>query len=306
MAKTIISDVGVIVGRFQVPELHKGHTELIESVCLKHQRVLIFLGISPLKSTFNNPLDFEARKQMLLEKFPDVNVLYIKDNFSDIEWSKKLDEQITDVIGPNQTVTLYGSRDSFLEHYFGKFHKEELIQKQYISGTEIRKNISIKAKSSSDFRTGVIFATSNQFPKVYPTVDIAILDSKISRLLLAKKHHREKYQFVGGYADPKSSSFEHDALRELAEETGINANYSFPKYIGSSIIEDWRYSREVDKIKTLLFKVYWLWGDPIPDGDELIELVWFDCASENDWKNIENNLENLHKPLLTILKENLK
>ena len=88
------ADVGVIIGRFQVPELHSAHIELIESVRSYHQKVIIFLGVSPLLVTANNPLDFESRKQMILEKYPDVNVLYIKDIVNDSVWSKRLDEQI--------------------------------------------------------------------------------------------------------------------------------------------------------------------------------------------------------------------
>ena len=73
-----------------------------------------------LRVTRNNPLDFEARKQMILTDYPDVVVLYIKDTHSDELWSKRLDSQIADVAGPTQTVTLYGSRESFIAHYHGR------------------------------------------------------------------------------------------------------------------------------------------------------------------------------------------
>ena len=68
--KEVRADVGVLVGRFQVPNLHPGHIELIQSVCEAHSKVLIFLGLAPTKATRNNPLDFESRKHMILEKFP--------------------------------------------------------------------------------------------------------------------------------------------------------------------------------------------------------------------------------------------
>ncbi len=35
------TDVGVIVGRFQVNELHEAHIDLITSVTNKHDRVLV-------------------------------------------------------------------------------------------------------------------------------------------------------------------------------------------------------------------------------------------------------------------------
>jgi nicotinamide mononucleotide adenylyltransferase len=145
-------DVGVIVGRFQVPDLHNGHVDLIQTVCDNHDKVIIFLGLSPLMVTPENPLDFEARKQMILEVFPHVNVLYVEDLPSDEAWSKKLDNQIERLTTPRQSVVLYGSRDSFIGHYTGRHATQELVQETYYSGTAIRKDVSrksVKARSSS-------------------------------------------------------------------------------------------------------------------------------------------------------------
>src|SRR5690348_16639468 len=114
-------DVGVIVARFQVHDLTEAHKALIRHVTEEHEKVIIFLGLSPLPTTRNNPLDFEARKQMILAEFPDVNVLYVRDQFADDVWSRKLDEQVQDLLAPGQTAVLYGSRDSFIPHYEGRF-----------------------------------------------------------------------------------------------------------------------------------------------------------------------------------------
>jgi nicotinamide mononucleotide adenylyltransferase len=114
-------DVGIIVGRFQVDELHEAHTTLIRKVVDNYPKNIIFLGLSPLKCTGKNPLDFEARKQMILNEFPDVNVLYIKDVPDDALWSKNLDEMIEDLISPHQRAILFGGRDAFLNSYSGKY-----------------------------------------------------------------------------------------------------------------------------------------------------------------------------------------
>jgi bifunctional NMN adenylyltransferase/nudix hydrolase len=267
------ADVGVLVGRFQVHELHEAHIDLIESVCYEHDKVIIFLGLSPLMVTQNNPLDFESRKQMLLKEFPEVTVLYIKDVNDDKAWSTRLDEQIGDVANPNQSVVLYGSRDSFISHYSGKFDTIELQQETFISGTEIRKSIGRKVKNTEEFRTGVIWAAFNQYPKVYPTVDVAILDKDESRVLLARKPFEKKYRFIGGFADPKSISFEADARREVSEEAGIEI--TDPQYVGSYLIDDWRYRSEVDKIKTTFFKANIMYGKPRA-ADDVCEVRWFD------------------------------
>jgi len=178
------ADVGVIVGRFQVHELHTAHLDLIQSVCSEHEKVIIFLGLSPLMVTQNNPLDFESRKQMILDKFPNVIILYIKDSHSDEIWSNDLDEKIKDILGPNQSAVLYGSRDSFISRYHGKYSTQELMQEIYVSGSETRKSISKKVKNAPEFRAGVIWAAYNQYPKCYPTVDVAILVEQMKNCFL--------------------------------------------------------------------------------------------------------------------------
>jgi bifunctional NMN adenylyltransferase/nudix hydrolase len=156
------ADCAVIIGRFQVPNLHEAHKDLIDSVVKTHPKTILFLGLSPVLGTRNNPLDFEARKKMLQEAYPSLSILYIKDTPSDEVWSKKLDEQIGDLVSPNQSVVLYGSRDSFIRHYSGKYKTLELESKVYVSGTEIRNSISKSVKETPDFRSGVIWGAYNR------------------------------------------------------------------------------------------------------------------------------------------------
>jgi bifunctional NMN adenylyltransferase/nudix hydrolase len=296
--KTVSGDVGVIVGRFQVPNLHEAHIDLIQTVCDAHAKVIIFLGLSPCKVTLNNPLDFECRKQMILEKFPNVNVLYIKDVPSDEDWSRRLDEQIRDVIGPNSKAILYGSRDSFIAHYKGKFTTQELEQDRFVSGTEIRKQVACKASNSPEFRAGVIWAVNNQYPKCHPTVDVAIIDEANRRLLLARKPNETLYRFVGGFADPRSTSYEQDVKREVTEETGLEVDDI--QYLGSFIIDDWRYRSEQDKIKTLFFKARYIFGGPKPN-DDISEVRWFDLDKVRTSDFVEE-----HRPLFLKLANETK
>lgn len=266
------TEIGVIVGRFQTNQLHDAHVDLIQTVLDRHPRVFIFLGLSPVKVTYNNPLDFESRKQMILEKFGEkVTVLYIKDINSDEIWSKRLDSQIADIAGPNQKVTLYGSRTSFIAYYKGVYPVVELESDRIISASEIRKSISSKVKSSSDFRAGVIWASQNQYPKVFTTVDIAIFNEGRTKILLCRKPDETLLRLVGGFSLPSSDCFEHDASREVLEETTVAI--SPPVYVGSKKIDDWRYANEVDKIKTILFSATYLYGAPTP-RDDVAELAW--------------------------------
>jgi len=269
------SDVGIIVGRFQVNELHEGHKGLIESVVNENDRVIIFLGLSPLKTTCNNPLDFAARKQMINEVYPDIDILYINDCVSDEIWSKTLDSQITNLVGPNSSVALYGSRDAFTSHYSGKYPTVELVQEVYISGTSVRKSIAHKTKSSKDFRSGVIWATRNRYSNPYPTVDIAIFNNDNTRLLLGRKNDENQYRFVGGFVDVNESA-EVAAVREVQEETHLEiGGASELNYIGSYVINDWRYRGESENILTFFYTATVKFGRPQPD-DDIAELKWFE------------------------------
>ena len=296
-AKQNKTDVGVLVGRFQVDELHEAHKDLIDIVVQAHDMVLIFLGLSPARVTRNNPLDYEARKQMIQVQYPDVKIFYIKDIGNDEKWSKQLDSQIEDNIKPTAKVTLYGGRESFIAHYKGKYDTCEMEQESYVSGSEIRKKISNQVKSSPEFRAGVIWAAHNQYPKVHPTVDVAIWDEKKEKLLMARKENEDLYRFIGGFAQGKTT-YEENVKREVEEETHIEI--SDPLYIGSHYVDDWRYRREADGIVTIFFEAIHTFGKPNPD-DDICELKWFDAEELSDEDIVAE-----HRPLLKMLREKSK
>lgn len=269
------ADVGIIVGRFQVHELHEAHVDLINTVQSKHDRVIIFIGLSPLKNTVNNPLDFNTRKRMIQETYPDIEVYYVKDNPSDVAWSKALDREIHQFLKPYQTAMLYGSRDSFIPYYSGTFPVCELESTKYISGTEIRKRIANKYTMSPAFRAGVIAASLDRYPTCYPTVDVAIVDKSRGMVLLGKKEGEAELRFIGGFADPKSPNYEADARREVMEETSIEVDGLV--YIGSTIINDWRYRKETDKIKTMFYVGTYIHGRP-QAADDIAHVEWVSIA----------------------------
>lgn len=288
-------DVGVIIGRFQVHELHQGHRDLIQHVCDQHEKVVIVLGLAPLPTSTNNPLDFESRKQMLLSEFPDVNVLYTKDQPDDSVWSRKLDEIVEDIKLPGQSAVLYGGRDSFISHYDGKFPTQELVQAEHYSGTAVRKQIArSRTRASADFRAGVIWASTARYPTCYTTVDIGIFHDD-GRILLGRKPNEKLYRLIGGFADPRSPDYETDARREVAEEAGIEVGDV--TYLGSRVVDDWRYRNEPDCIKTMLFKAKYIHGRPTP-GDDIEEVRWFDL------RGLRRNYDIVptHRPLMDMLR----
>ena len=46
---------GVIIGRFQTPELHSEHIKLIQYVLDRHEKVILFLGVSPTLANKKHP-----------------------------------------------------------------------------------------------------------------------------------------------------------------------------------------------------------------------------------------------------------
>ena len=267
---TKATDVAVIVGRFQVNELHEAHIDLITSVLNKHDRVLLFLGNSTIRNTLNNPLDYRARRTMIADKFPTVEIHYINDNPSDTTWTKNLDKLIGEQLLPMQTVTLYGSRDSFLKCYTGKYTTCELEATTFISGTEVRRRVCNNYPPTADYRAGMIAATAYRFPTAFQTVDIAVVNDK-GELLLARKPEEKKWRFIGGFSDPASVSLEEDAKREVQEEAGVEVGNI--TYLGSTLINDWRYRGEIDKIKTALFVAKYVFGKP-EGADDVAEVKW--------------------------------
>jgi bifunctional NMN adenylyltransferase/nudix hydrolase len=295
-------DIGAIIGRFQVHELHEAHRVLIESVVARHKKVVLFLGVSPVLGTTRNPLDFTTRKKMLQEKYPDIVILSLPDLPSDKMWSKNIDARVKEVF-PIGRVLIYGGRDSFIPHYLGLFDTTELEQNVYVSGTEIRKQVSEEIKSSALWRAGAIYQSYNRYPVSFQTVDIAAFTSDNSKILLAKKPNETLYRFIGGFVDTSDQSLEHSARREFMEETG-GAEIGSIKYVGSFRVDDWRYRDERDKIMTALFKVTYSFGRLSP-SDDISELRWVDTTTFCTKEFINTEIVEEHRPLALALVSNI-
>lgn len=305
--------IGVIVGRFQVPKLTEGHLDLFNDVIERHEKVLVFLGTSPIKASRYNPLPFRARKAMVTRLFkehavnPILKILEIKDVNHHVLWSKTLDEKIRKAY-PEGPVTLYGSRDGFIPYYKGTFPTVSLEARRVISGSDIRKIIeelfsdeSGAAFDSEEVRQAWIACCFDRFPTSYTTVDAAIIDKAKNNLLLARKENDPdgKWRFIGGFVDINLDSSKEVAVqREAAEETSLRG-LGEPTYLGSAKIDDWRYRNEQDGIMTSLYAIYDFVGEP-KAADDIAELKWFDIAQLD-----ENIFVPEHRVLFALLKAHL-
>ena len=298
-------EIGVIIGRFQVHELHDAHRGIIDMVCSNHKKVILFLGIPREQNTPENPLDFATRKVMIQEKYPNIVILPLNDQREDDDWSHILDNQVKVPFG-ERSVLLYGGRDSFIPHYKGRNPVTELETDIFYSGTEVRRAVSREILGTSDFRAGVIHANYAKRPVTYPTVDIVAHNEK-GQLLLAKKPHENKYRFIGGFVDRTDENWEHAAKREFMEETG-GCEIGNLQYIASAQIKDWRYSKSSSGIMTTLFLGTFVFG-AIQPSDDIAILQWIDLKKLNMLKET-NGLESFimeeHLDLMKQLLDKIK
>src|SRR5689334_18291122 len=122
--------MGVVVARFQTPELHPGHIATLVRVSKRHDVVLVIFGRSrAYVPTMKNPLNVTARQDMVEREWGSVmadacDIRYdsVRDCRSDELWSKRLDQLVAEhvTVSGSASATLYGSRDSFLTRYCGK------------------------------------------------------------------------------------------------------------------------------------------------------------------------------------------
>ncbi|TWR29934.1 NUDIX domain-containing protein [Mucilaginibacter pallidiroseus] len=269
----------VIIARFQTPYLHQGHKQLIETVKAQHSNLVVLLGVSPVMGSRKNPYDYYTREKMIKKEYPDVVVLPVSDHPSDRVWSENIDALLKSIM-PGGEFCLFGSRDSFIPYYSGRFETVELPEHGDYNATELRRQYADKVFDSNDFRAGILYAYYNQYTKVYPTVDVAVFRNNKTEILLGKKANSNTWRFIGGFADSDDHSYEAAAQRELAEESGLTETTTMV-YESSRRVNDWRYRKEADKIITMLFSCDYINGTPAPQ-DDIIGLEWFPLTAVLD------------------------
>ena len=157
-----MTSVGIIVGRFQVPEVSKEIYELINQCISKHKTCIIVLGEAPIPGSRNNPLSLDSRKAMMWSAFPGTRILSIKDHPSDSKWSEMLDAMISEHV-TNVPLIIYGTKDRFIDRYTGRYHTSELPD-----NSEKKNTLKKELSNSVDFRKGVVQAFEKNVFKGVP------------------------------------------------------------------------------------------------------------------------------------------
>jgi bifunctional NMN adenylyltransferase/nudix hydrolase len=268
---------GVVVGRFQTAEVSDELRSLIAEIQRENEKVIIVLGVTKVLGSKINPFDETLRKIVLSEAFPGVKIVSLEDHPSDDVWSRNLDNIIlAATTGP---VTLYGSAEGLEHRYKGRF---AVVRK----GTRVLPEIADLSAyrshhgHSPDFRKGILFGLSNMYPKVYPTVDMALFRNNRAEILLGYKAVDKRWRLPGGFVDPTDNSYEDAVCRELMEETGIK-NVAGLLYERSFRLNDWRYRDEPDGIMTCLFSAEYVSGEPV-GSDDIAVVNWFKLSDVRD------------------------
>lgn len=299
---------GVIIGRFQVPDLrlHPGYIFLLDAIA-HSDRLIVLVGSAPVVSK-RNPLQFYHIEAMFKEYNPNIEVHELKDVLGNDLWVQNVDALIDSVIDHgDESVTLYGSRDSFIPTYtthMGKFPTVQLIEPAIFSATEVRQAIKVSKATSVDIRFGIIHATLNQFNKAFSTVD-AILRrvnpvTNQAEFLVGQKaseRNTNQWRFPGGFFDVGDKRSVVAASREVSEETLLDVPADSFRIVSDIEVNDWRMWGTGDSIKTVICTANIAYDEAVATnveqagGDDLPFIKW---VPQNEMSEV---LQEIHKPL---------
>jgi nicotinamide mononucleotide adenylyltransferase len=162
-------EIAVVIGRFQLPELHGGHRAIIEYALRVGKEACVLVGVSPV-ATLKNLLPYSAVEQMIRAEYQG----YYNDRLlhihplqdcpnEDLQWSMNIDRFLEQLF-PNCNIVMVSGRDSFKPYYHGKHRpvKDYFGFNGDINGTTERENIMTSDPIESvEFRKGIIYGLGN-------------------------------------------------------------------------------------------------------------------------------------------------
>ena len=272
----MLKGTAVIVGRFQIPKLHKGHRALLYAG-LQYESLLVLVGSGPVTDD-HDPLPAAVRIAML-EKWllprtaQPYSIGVIEDHASDTVWYANLERLCEDEESP---VLLGGEHDSFLKSYTGSMPTRVVPSVPGISATQVRSRVV--PKNNRDFRAGMVYASRLPYPTSFQCVDMVIRNPRTDQYLMVRKPGMKTWGFVGGFVDPTDFSLEDAGIRELREEVGLDQwEVGYPRYVASLRVVDWRYRNRTNQVMTAVMYAEYKSGKPYA-ADDVEECRWVSAS----------------------------
>lgn len=134
-----MGDAAVVIGRFQ--PFHKGHEHLLDYTLDTYDNVSIGIGIPDEEGTFDDPLTYGEREQVVEACYPDVDVFRVEDQGDDAAWIEEIERKVPDgveaVTGNDRVARC------FTQEGYGVDHLDEdgMLDRDTYRGTRIRERI---------------------------------------------------------------------------------------------------------------------------------------------------------------------
>lgn len=151
-----------------------------------------------------------------------------------------------------------------------------------------------------------IYRRNNGIPTIpYPlslsTVDMIVISyvENDIMIMMGRKPGQEKWQFPGGFRDPKETSRQ-AASRELSEEACLSIAPENLHLIEELFVDDIRYRDSPHKITTSIFITEIMPEEMIlaKPGDDIGEIAWYTLSH---LKNDKSQVRDIHLPILDIV-----
>lgn len=229
--------VGVLIGRFQVPEPHEGHRFLINRILEQCDKLIILVGSANKARSIKNPFTFTERYEAITnalkpkDAWTRVLVAPINDYlYNDPQWIADVAATtkacLSDIGVDNADVTLYGhfkEGNDYLK-WFPQFKFVNIESEVEISGTEIRNSNRallpkvIQEEYAQYDKDARLFADYPYKDCLQSNCGDAVVEC-LGHVLLIKRPNGV-WALPGGHKS-KFETFEDCAIRELYEETNL-------------------------------------------------------------------------------------
>lgn len=313
--------LGVLIGRFQVPEMHEGHRFIVKRMQEQCDEVLILFGSANRARSVKNPFTYKERTTAAHNLFPGVWTAPLNDYlYNDSQWMADvaatialMQAEIKHVCRYDQElkIVLYGHHKDGNDYlkWFPQYEYVNINSDIDVSGTEVRNSFmhmlpeNVQADAAYFIKERITF---KDYP--YPdSLNICCADAVVEclgHILLIKRKFTPgagSWALPGGHKNT-NETFLQCALRELKEET--NLRIPEPVLIGSikstRLFDNPRRSSGIPKLTLAAHIVV----KPNPDGS-LPRANGSDDAAETRWLPVSDvlNKYRLHDDHSDIISE---